>query len=99
MGQMFGKPFFRENGDTAPSLWDQAISRLSDQQVSSALANLGNDGLKFPPNLSMFIEAAKRQKPVRHLGVKELPAPPEIEAEKAWAHMEKLAGRKLRPEA
>ena len=59
---MFSKAFFRENGDNPPSLWHQAFARLTDKQITTGLANLGNDGLKFPPNLSQFLEACKREK-------------------------------------
>ena len=98
LAELFGKAFYREHGEFPGSLWQQAISRLTDQQLSIGLANLGNDGLQFPPNLSMFIEACKRQAPVRQLGVKLLPLTvdqQQKDAEKAWADMERLAGKKL----
>jgi len=73
LAEMFAKAFLRENGDEPTVLWQQAIWRLTDAQIATGLANLGNDGLKFPPNLSQFLEACKRSKPVRYLGVKQLP--------------------------
>ena len=97
LAEIFGKAFYREHGDVPPTLWVKAISRLTDTQIAEGLANLGNDGLQFPPNLSMFIAAAKRPKPIAPW--RALPPPPtdpDIEAEKAWAAMEKLAGKKLR---
>lgn len=97
LGEMFGKAFYREHGDEPTTLWQQAISRLTDAQLSRGLANLANDGLEFPANLPQFVAACKKLPPVRHLGVKCLPVDNNAEAEKAWAHMERLAGRKLRP--
>lgn len=100
LAEIFSKAFYRENGPEPTHLWAQAIAHLTDPQISTGLTNLGNDGLKFPPNLSMFIAACKRQKPVRQLGVKSLPisdAEKLANANKAWADMERLAGRKLRP--
>lgn len=98
---MFGKAFYRENGDKPTRLWVLAIARLTDEQIANGLANLGNDGLRYPANLSMFVEASKRTHRHRHLGVPLLPlsdAERKVNADKAWDHMEKLAGRKLRPE-
>lgn len=102
LGEIFSKAFYRETGTEPTPLWAQAITRLTDAQISNGLANLGNDGLKFPPNLSMFIAACKREKPVRRLGVRAIPlsdADKIANADKAWANMERLAGRKLRSNA
>lgn len=97
LADIFGKAFFREHGEQPGPLWVQAIHRLTDSQIAQGLAKLGNDGLQFPPNLSMFIEAAKRPKPVAPWRALPLPpADPQIERDKAWEQMEKLAGRKLR---
>ena len=101
LAEIFGKAHYRENGDSPSKLWVQAIERLSDVQLATGLANLGNDGLTFPANLSQFLEACKRSKPVRHLGVPLLPPSDEErarEADRAWEAMERLAGRSLRPE-
>lgn len=103
LAEMFGKSFYREHGDKPSPLWVNAINRLTDSQIANALANLGNDNLSFPANLSMFVSAAKRTKPHRHLGAKQLPdlsgTAARENAERAWADMERLAGRKLRPES
>lgn len=58
---MFGKAFLRESGREPTTLWKQAIWRLTDKQIANGLANLGNDGLTYPPNLSQFVEACKRK--------------------------------------
>jgi len=81
---MFSKAFFRENGESPPLLWGKAIARLTDAQISEGLANLGNDGLSFPPNLSQFVAACKRQKPIAPW--RSLPAPPEdpMEVDRKW---------------
>ena len=100
LGEMFSKAFYRENGAEPTHLWAQAVARLTDLQISNGLTILGNDGLKFPPNLSMFIAACTRDKPVRQLGIKSLPmsdAERKANADKAWADMERLVGRKLKP--
>lgn len=57
---MFGKAFFREHSEKPTPLWIQAINRLTDRQIVNGLANLGNDGLAFPPNCSQFVAACKR---------------------------------------
>lgn len=99
LAEMFGKAFYREHDDMPPRLWVQAIDRLTDSQIALGLANLGNADLRFPPNLSMFVSACKKQEPVRALGVKLLPmsdTEKQANAEKAWRDMERLAGRPLR---
>ena len=100
LAELFGKAFYREHGETPSPLWVMAIARLTDQQMARGLASLANDGLEFPSNLSQFVAACKRLPPVRQLGQKYLPNPEndKREAEKAWRDMERLAGRKLRPE-
>lgn len=96
---MFGKAHYRENGDEPPMLWLHAINRLSDKQIANGLAELGNADRDFPANLSVFVSACKREKPVRQLGVKLLPmsdTEKQENAERAWEDMERLAGRPLR---
>ena len=61
LAELFGKAHFRENGDAPSSLWQQAVWRLTDEQIVTGLANLGNDGLTFPANLSQFLAACKRK--------------------------------------
>jgi hypothetical protein len=92
---MYGKAVFREYGEEPPTLWVQAISRLTDAQIKNGLASLGNQALSFPPNLSQFVVACKNT-PANHW--KTLPAPEydrQAEAERAWSDMERLAGKKL----
>jgi len=98
LAEKFGKAFYRENDQTPPKLWRQAFSKLTDKQVANGLADLGNQALAFPPNLSQFIAACKREKPSPPYW-NALPPPDydkDAEAEKAWADMERLAGRSLR---
>ena len=66
LAEMFSKAFYRENGDAPPMLWQQAVWKLTDDEIRAGLANLGNDDLKFPPNLSMFVSACKRPPPRKH---------------------------------
>lgn len=101
---MFGNAFYREHGKSPSDLWHQSVAKLTDAQIARGLANLGNDDLRFPANLSMFVSACNREPEnpgPRLLGV-EYPALTHDEqaanAEKAWRDMEKLAGRKLRPQ-
>ena len=100
LGEMFGKAFFRENGDNPPPLWQQAVDRLTDPQIRNGLVNMGNMGLSFPPNLSQFVAACKRVEETNSAPYWKALPPPEYdraaEEEKAWQHMEKLTGRKLR---
>lgn len=60
LAEMFGNAFLRENGDEPSPLWNQAVYRLTDEQIKNGLADLGNQGLSFPPNLSQFVEACKK---------------------------------------
>jgi hypothetical protein len=60
LAELFGQAFFRENGDTPSVLWQQAVWKFTNKQIATGLANLANDGLSFPPNLSLFVEACKR---------------------------------------
>ena len=98
---MFGSAFYREHSDMPLKLWRHAFAKLSDAQIATGLANLGNDNLAFPPNLSQFVSACKRTTRSAY-GVKALPDLSDDarkrEADKAWEYMESLAGRKLRPE-
>ena len=64
LADMFGKSFHREHGEKPGELWKQAVWRLTDVQIASGLANLGNDDLAFAPNCSQFVAACKR-KPVK----------------------------------
>lgn len=96
LAEMFGKGFYRDHGEQPGNLWVQAIERLTDRQLANGLAELGNAGLSYPPNLSQFIAACKKPKPIAPW--RQLPAPDydrEREADKAWKEMERLAGRKL----
>lgn len=61
---MFSKAFLRENGDEPPSLWKQAIWKLTDDEIINGLANLANDDLSFPPNLSQFVSACRRERDI-----------------------------------
>ncbi len=72
MAELFGKAFYRENGNSPSNLWVQAISRLQDYEIVRGLVNLANDNIQFPANLSQFVSACKRTAPVRQLGVKYL---------------------------
>jgi len=69
LAELFGKSFYREHGEVPSNLWVQAVNKLSDQQIARGLANLANDNLEFPANLSQFVAACKRLPPVRTLGV------------------------------
>ena len=63
LAEMFGNAFLRESGDNPPTLWKHAVYRLTDKQISDGLANLGNEGLTYPPNLSQFVAACKKPAP------------------------------------
>ena len=99
LAEMFSNAFLRENGDEPPKLWQQAVWRLTDAQIATGLAELGNQGLSFPPNLSQFIKACKTPPKPGHWDTKKLPAPTIDEAkenaDKAWEYMEYLAGHPL----
>jgi hypothetical protein len=63
LADMFAKAFIRENGESPSILWKQAVWALTDEQIANGLANLGNADLSFPPNLSQFVSACKKQPP------------------------------------
>lgn len=73
--ELFGKAFIREHGDEPGPLWSQAIHKLRDDQIATGLANLANDDLSFPPNLSMFVSACKRVEVHQPTRTTYLPAP------------------------
>lgn len=62
LAELFGKGFYREHGMEPTNLWLTTLSKIGDDQIAIGLANLGNDGLQFPPNLSQFLAACKRPK-------------------------------------
>ena len=93
LGELFGKSFYREHGMEPTSLWMNAVSRLTDQEIMNGLANLANDALTFPANLSQFVSACKREKPVRFLGVKSL-----IEDKRNIGNMSRLEWMELNDE-
>ncbi len=70
LAQLFGNGFYREHGDKPSNLWLQAVAKLQDYEIARGLANLANDNLQFPANLSQFVSASRRLPPVRYLGVK-----------------------------
>jgi len=97
MAEIFGKAFYREHSSEPSNLWIRAIARLHDSEIVRGLENMANDGLEFPANLSQFVAACKRITPAR--GIKYLPMSDterKSNADKSWADMERLAGRKLR---
>ncbi len=71
--EMFGTPFLSSFGETPPTSWRLAISRLTNDQIKRGLTSLGNDARSFPPNLSEFVDACKRLPERRFNGV--LPSP------------------------
>ncbi len=84
--EMFGTPFLSSFGETPPTSWALAISRLTNDQIKRGLTNLGNDARSFPPNLSEFVDACKRLPERRFNGV--LPSP---EAEKLLLHRKRAS--------
>jgi len=54
---MYGSAFLSSYGETPPTVWEQAIIRLTHEQIGKGLATLGNENRKFPPNLSEFVHA------------------------------------------
>jgi len=102
LAEMFGNAFLREHGEQPSNLWVVAINRLSDKQISTGLADLANQGLAFPPNLSQFVAASKKPTKAPHWDAPKLPAPTDQQrkenADKAWRYMEYLAGHPLNRE-
>ncbi len=65
LAALFGHAFLRENGSDPLEEWVRYIAKTSDADLQKGLANLGNAGLHFPPNLSVFGEACTRQEEAR----------------------------------
>ena len=59
LAEIFGKAFYREHGETPGNLWVVAIEKLTDKEIRTGLANIANDSLAFPANLSQFVSACK----------------------------------------
>lgn len=100
---LFGNAFFREHGDAPGPLWQAAIMKFTDAQIARGLNDLAEQGLAFPANLPQFVAActATDASSAPCWNQPKLAAPTDHEAKenvnKAWNHMEKLAGKTLRP--
>ena len=86
-----------KHGQEAMVIWLDALKTADPEDLAAALRQSVIDHPDYPPTLPQFLHLAMgSQKRVSTY----LP-PPEFDqanADKAWDHMEKLAGRRLRPE-
>ncbi len=71
LAEMFGRVFVASYGSVPPTTWEQAIHRLSNDQISRGLAAIADDGRKFPPNLSEFVSACQTIPERRFNGVED----------------------------
>ena len=60
LADLFGRAFHREHGENPGTLWQEAIWKLTDKEISRGLTNLAEDGLEFPPNYSQFVAACRK---------------------------------------
>ena len=81
----------------AMAIWQGKLKNYDKSQVMAAASQAIEDHPNFPPSIGQFLGILKAGQP--RAGTY-LPAPDfdKANADKAWADMEKLAGRKLRPE-
>ncbi len=59
LAEMFGRVFINSYGTVPPTTWEQAIRRLTDDQLRRGLTAIADEGRKFPPNLSEFVSACQ----------------------------------------
>ena len=86
-----------KHGQEAMTIWFRALEGVEPDSLASALRQTVVDHPDYPPTLPQFLYLAKG--PQKRISTC-LPAPSfdQANADKAWNHMEKLAGRTLRPE-
>ena len=79
-------------------IWQEKLRGYSFDQVMRAASKAIDNYPNFPPSVGQLLEILKADNPRRVTTY--LPPPPfdEANANKAWEDMEKLAGRKLRPD-
>tara|TARA_Y100001968_G_scaffold311034_2_gene332597 strand:- start:390 stop:716 length:327 start_codon:yes stop_codon:yes gene_type:complete len=78
-------------------VWQEKLKGHSFDQIMRAANKAIDRHPNFPPSVGQLLEILKADKP---RATTYLPPPPfdEANANKAWDNMEKLAGRKLRPD-
>ncbi|MGB0867428.1 MAG: hypothetical protein ACPGSC_13030 [Granulosicoccaceae bacterium] len=79
-------------------VWQQKLSRFSADQVMRAAEQAIERHPNFPPSIGQLVEVIHSQapRPSTYLPAPDKPVFDKANAEKAWADMERLAGRKLR---
>lgn len=73
MGEVFGTPWFSQNGPEMNASWQASLAELSFDQAVSAMEHYRKSGDAYPPNLSAFMGTAKQFKKVADY--KSLPPP------------------------
>ena len=73
MGEIFGTPWFSQNGPEVNASWRSSLAELSFDQAVSAIEHYRKSGDVYPPNLSAFMGSAKQFK--KTVDYKALPAP------------------------
>jgi len=78
-------------------IWQAKLEPYTPEQVMQAASRVIDECPNYPPTLGKLIEILRADRP---RNTKYLPAPAydPSNADKAWDHMEKLAGKKLRPD-
>jgi len=78
-------------------VWKAKLDPYSVEQVMKGASQVIEDSPNFPPSLGALLAAIRANLPKNT----KLLLPPDFDpanAAKAWDHMEKLAGKKLRPD-
>lgn len=99
LGDIYGKRFFAEYGDTPNVTWAESIRRLSYEQAAAALETCRTIGDQYPPTLSQFIGRAKQSSAPYHKPYRGLPKPPSdpAVAERNRAQLRARSQSVLRP--
>lgn len=62
MGEIFGLPWYNQNGPEPKSIWMSSLCELSFDRVAATLKHYRDSGDAYPPNLSVFMAKAKSLK-------------------------------------
>ena len=77
LAEMYGERFLKAYSDEPNDTWAEAIARMTDEQIITALKTLAEQGGAHPPTLPEFVAASRPPKPEtgspRYLGVPTTP--------------------------
>lgn len=68
LGQIYGRRFQTEFGESPSPYWVREIAELSTGQLQRGMTRLRREAREFPPNLSQFVDACTRDDARPNLG-------------------------------